>query len=207
MAMGFASLVGALAVLWLALGVAAAGELRIVAFGDSLTAGLGLKARDAFPAVLERHLRAQGLAVRIKNAGVTGDTSAGGRARLDWAVEGPVDLVILELGANDGLRAIPPKVMKHNLDWILARLRHRGIPVLLAGMRAPPNLGRRYGKAYAQVFQDLALKHRVPLYEFFLAGVAARPEFNQPDGLHPNAKGVRQIVERIAPDVIKALGR
>ncbi len=184
---------------------AVAAERVIVAFGDSLIAGFGLAEAEAFPAVLERRLRRDGLAVRVQNAGVSGDTTAGGRSRLDWALRAPVDLVILELGANDALRGVPPATAKRNLDAILTRLRDKGTPVLLAGMRAPPNLGRAYVSAFDAIFPALAAKHGVALYPFFLAGVAARPKLNQRDGLHPNAEGVRRIVEAILPHVKKAL--
>ncbi len=184
---------------------ALAAEPVVVAFGDSLTAGLGLSQRDAFPAVLERRLRQDGIQVRVRNAGVSGDTTAGGRSRLDWTLQGPVDLVILELGANDALRGVPAEAAKRNLDAILGRLASKGIPVLLAGMRAPPNHGRDYVRAFDAIFPALAAKHEVPLYPFFLAGVAARPGLNQQDGLHPNAEGVSRIVEGILPHVKLAL--
>ncbi|MDP6708848.1 MAG: arylesterase [Alphaproteobacteria bacterium] len=184
---------------------AAAAERVIVAFGDSLVAGYGLAQADAFPAVLQARLRRDGLDVRVRNAGVSGDTTAGGRARLDWALASPVDLVIVELGANDALRGVPPKTAKANLDAILARLKAKGVTVLIAGMRAPPNLGRGYVEAFDAIYPALAAKHALPLYPFFLEGVAARPELNQQDGLHPNAAGVRRIVEGIAPHVKAAL--
>lgn len=178
----------------------------IVAFGDSLTAGYGLENADAFPVRLEAELDAGGVAATVINSGVSGDTTAGGRARLDWSLpkEKP-DLVILELGANDGLRGVDPAETEANLDAMLAELGRRDIPVLLTGMMAPPNLGREYADAFNAVFPRLAEKHDVAFYPFFLDGVAADPTLNQPDGIHPNAKGVARIVERIAPYVVKAL--
>ncbi len=187
--------------------VAASQEAVIVAFGDSLTAGYGLEDADSFPVRLEAKLSADGIPARVINSGVSGDTTAGGRARLAWSLpEAKPDLVILELGANDGLRGIDPAEMEANLDAMLAELDQRNIPVLLAGMLAPPNLGREYAERYNAVFPRLAEKHGVAFYPFFLDGVAADPTLNQPDGLHPNASGVARIVERIAPYVSKALG-
>ena len=184
-----------------------ASERVIIAFGDSLTAGYGLASRQAFPAQLEDRLRRDGFDVRVRNAGVSGDTTAGGRARLDWSVTEPVDLVIVELGANDALRGIDPAVAKRNLDDILTRLVARDIAVLIAGMRAPPNLGAAYALTFDRIYPDLAAKHDLPLYPFFLEGVAAQPELNLSDGLHPNADGIRRIVDAIAPHVKAALGR
>lgn len=186
-------------------GRAGAAEQVVLAFGDSLTAGHGLRAEDGFPARLEEALLRRGLTVRVENAGVSGDTTAGGRARLDWVLSGPVDLVILELGANDGLRGVNPAVTRRNLDAMLDELTGRGIKVLLAGMRAPPNLGRSFGRSFNRIYDDLAEKHQVALYPFFLDGVAARPSLNQADGLHPNAKGVAEIVRRILPHVVRLL--
>ena len=182
-----------------------ADPLRIVVLGDSLTAGYGLSEGEAFPAQLEAALRDKGHSVRIVNAGVSGDTTAGGLARLDWALadgpDGPPDAVIVELGGNDGLRGFEPAVTKANLDTILTRVRERGLPVLLTGMLAPPNLGAEYGEEFAAVFPYLSEKHNVPLYPFFLDGVAGDPKLNQYDGIHPNAEGVREIVRRILPAV------
>ncbi len=171
----------------------------VVMLGDSLTAGYGLPVADALPTRLEAHLKGQGLAVRIRNAGVSGDTTAGGRARLAWSLAEKPDIVIVALGGNDGLRGIDPAETRANLDAILAELDRRGVKALLAGMVAPPNLGRDYGDAFDQVFPALAEKHGVAFYPFLLAGVAARPKLNQPDGIHPNAEGVAVIVERLAP--------
>ena len=177
----------------------------IVAFGDSLTAGYGLPPEDAFPARLEAHLKRQRPDARVINAGVSGDTTSGGLARLDWALSDRPDVVIVELGANDALRGIAPSLTRANLDRILARLVKRGTKVLLTGMRAPPNLGRDYGAEFAAIFPDLAAKHGVALYPFFLEGVAAEPSLNQHDGIHPNAEGVALIVERLAPYLLKLI--
>ncbi len=185
--------------LWAA-GARAAGDgPLVVMLGDSLTAGYGLGAEDALPARLEANLRAGGTPVRIRNAGVSGDTTAGGRARLDWALAGEPAIVVVALGANDGLRAIDPSETRTNLDLILADLKSRGIRVLLAGMLAPPNLGRDYGRAFDALFPELAEKHGVAFYPFLLDGVAADPALNQADGMHPNAEGVEVIAERMAP--------
>ncbi|MBS28844.1 MAG: arylesterase [Alphaproteobacteria bacterium] len=178
----------------------------IVAFGDSLTAGFGLEDDDSFPVRLAAALRREGVPATVINSGVSGDTTAGGRARLEWSLPEAVDLVIVELGANDGLRGIDPVNTAANLDWILKRLRARRIPVLLTGMLAPPNLGREYAQAFDPLFARLAARHDVAFYPFFLEGVAAEPALNQSDGLHPNAAGVARIVTRITPYVIRALG-
>ncbi len=178
---------------------------RIAVLGDSLTAGYGLPVGDAFPSRLEAALRAEGIAVEVLSAGVSGDTTAGGRARLDWVLADRPDAVIVELGANDGLRGIDPEATFANLDAIVARLKAERVAVLLAGMRAPPNLGREYGAAFNDIYPRLAAKHDVALYPFFLDGVAARSELNQTDGMHPNARGVAVIVERIAPYVKRLL--
>jgi acyl-CoA thioesterase I len=180
---------------------AAMRPLKLVALGDSLTAGYGLPGEAAFPAVLERALRANGYTVSIANAGVSGDTTSGGLARLDWSVPDGTDGVILELGANDMLRGIDPNIPRQALDEILARLRERGIPVLLTGMYASRNLGPDYVARFEAIFPDLAKKHGVPLYPFFLDGVAGVRELTLPDGLHPTAKGVQVVVERILPTV------
>jgi len=177
----------------------------IVALGDSLTAGYGLPPEQAFPTVLERKLAAAGKAVRIQNAGVSGDTTAGGRARVGWALADKPQFVILELGANDALRGIDPRQTETNLDAILGELKGRGVKVLLTGMRAPPNLGREYAEAFDGIFPRLAAKHGVPLYPFFLDGVAAERELNQADGIHPNGRGVEIIAERIAPYVLRLI--
>jgi acyl-CoA thioesterase-1 len=176
-----------------------AAACRIAVLGDSLTAAYGLDLADGFPAKLEHALQAQGYDCAVLDAGVSGDTSAGGLARLDWMLADQPSHVIVELGANDGLRALPVEQMAQNLDQIITRLQDEGIPVLLAGMLAPPNLGREYGAAFEAVFPRLAQEHDVPLYPFFLEGVAVVPALNQPDGIHPNSAGVAEIVRRILP--------
>lgn len=179
--------------------------VNILVLGDSLTAGYGLAPEEAFPVKLEQRLKKEGRNVRVLNGGVSGDTSAGGRARLDWALADKPDAVIVELGANDGLRGLEPAQMKDNLDAIIADLKKRNIAVLLAGMRAPPNFGPRYGAEFDAVYPSLAKKHAVPLYPFFLDGVAAEPALNQRDGIHPNRDGVRVIVDRITSYVLRLL--
>jgi acyl-CoA thioesterase-1 len=184
---------------------AASDPLRVLAFGDSLTAGYGLPKAQSFTAQLERALTDEGLAVTVIDAGVSGDTSAGGRARLDWTLAGTADggpdAVIVELGANDALRGIDPRITYDNLDAILGELKRRNLPVLLAGMRAPPNMGAEYTEAFDGIYPRLAEKHGVALYPFFLDGVAADPDLNQADGIHPNARGVAVIVKRMSPAV------
>jgi acyl-CoA thioesterase I len=182
---------------------AAAAEppVRIVALGDSLTAGHGLPANAAFPARLERALKAKGLAVAIANAGVSGDTASGGLARLAWAVPEGTDAVIVELGANDMLRGVDPKVTRKAIEEIVRRLTERRIAVLLAGMRAAPNLGPDYGGAFEAIYSEVAAKYDVLLYPFFLDGVATDAKLNQGDGIHPTAAGVDAIVARILPKV------
>lgn len=185
--------------------VSAASPTRILVLGDSLSAGYGLPAGEAFPVKLGIKLRAAGHNVKMLNGGVSGDTSAGGRARLSWALADKPHFAIIELGANDGLRGLDPEAMRENLDDIITRLKAAGIGVLLTGMRAPPNIGPDYGKAFNRVFPDLAKKHHVLLYPFFLEGVAAIPELNQHDGIHPNPRGVAVIVDRIMPFVVRLL--
>jgi acyl-CoA thioesterase-1 len=175
--------------------------VRVAVLGDSLTAGYGLREEDAFPARLERALRDEGLAVTVENAGVSGDTSAGGRARLGWLLASQPDAVIVELGGNDALRGLDPGRLEENLGAILAELAARGVPALLAGMRAPPNLGPAYVRAFDAVFPRLAKRHGALFYPFFLEGVAGAPGLAQPDGIHPNARGVDEIVARILPRV------
>lgn len=189
----------------LAATAAEAAPVRLMAFGDSLTHGYGLAPGETFPEQLEAALRADGLDVTVLNAGNSGDTTAGGLARLDWALADDPDAVILELGANDGLRGLDPEATYENLDSMLAKLGDAGLPVLLAGMLAPPNLGREYGEAFNAVYPRLAKKHDVPLYPFFLDGVAAQAALNQRDGIHPNAEGVAEIVARIKPHVVRLL--
>jgi acyl-CoA thioesterase-1 len=184
---------------------AAGAEKTILALGDSLVAGYGLEKADSFPTELEEALRAEGHDVRVINAGVSGDTSKGGLARVDWLFADKPDLMLLELGANDGLRGLPPAQTEENLAAIIEKAQDAGVPVLLAGMMAPPNLGREYGEEFNAVFPRLAERYDVAFYPFFLDGVAAEPELNQGDGMHPNAAGVDVIVERILPHVIDAL--
>ncbi len=179
--------------------------VRVVALGDSLTAGLGLEPKDAFPAKLEAALRARGFDVAVENAGVSGDTSKAALQRLDWAIHADADAVIVELGANDALRGIDPNETHSSLAAIVTRLKQRGIAVLLTGMKAPPNLGRSYAEAFAEIYPRIAQDSGVTLYAFFLEGVAAEPGLNQPDGLHPNAQGVEEIVRRILPKVEELL--
>ncbi len=166
---------------------------RIVALGDSLTAGLGLDPSEAWPALVQQKLDEAGYDYRMVNAGVSGDTTAGGVRRLDWALEGNVKVLVLELGANDGLRGLSPDEMRRNLDTIITEARSRGIAVLLCGMEAPPNFGPDYTQAYRTVFSDLARKHDVAFLPFFLDGVAGESRFNQSDGIHPNAEGTRRV--------------
>jgi acyl-CoA thioesterase I len=180
---------------------AEAAACRIAVLGDSLTAAYGLDVADGFPARLEQALRERGYACAVLDAGVSGDTSAGGLGRLDWMLADQPSHVIVELGANDGLRALPPELMAQNLDGIVTRLKDEGIPVLLTGMLAPPNLGRDYGAAFEAVFPRLAQEHDLPLYPFFLDGVAGEALLNQGDGVHPTADGIAIIVERILPTV------
>ena len=181
--------------------------LKIVAFGDSLTAGLGLPAGAAFPARLEAALKAKGHAVTIVNAGVSGDTASGGLGRLDWSVPDDTDAVILELGANDALRGVDAKTTKAALDAILGKLEARRVPVLLAGMAAPRNMGADYVRAFDAIYPALASTHRVVFYPFFLEGVATDPKLNQGDGLHPTAAGVDVIVARMLPSVEALIAR
>jgi len=188
-------------------GIAADAPVKIVAFGDSLTAGFGLAAEAAFPARLQAALQAKGIAVEIANAGVSGDTASAGLARLDWSVPEGTDAVILELGANDALRGIDPPVTRAALDNMLRRLEQRHIAVLLAGMRAPPNMGPDYVASFDAIFPQLADAHDVVFYPFFLDGVAADRRLNQPDGLHPTRQGVDVIVRGILPKVEELIAR
>lgn len=180
---------------------ARAEPIRLVAFGDSLTAGLGLLANQAFPTKLEAALKAGGHDVLIENAGVSGDTATAGLARLDWSIPDGTKGVILELGANDALRGLDPAITEKALDDTLARLKARGIPVLLTGMLAPPNMGAAYKQRFDAIYPALAKKYGVPLYPFFLDGVAGDVKLNQADGIHPLAQGVDIIVARMLPAV------
>ena len=190
-----------LALLVLLVNPAAAREVTLLALGDSLTAGYGLQPSDAFPVKLEAALRAKGYQVKVVNAGVSGDTALDGYSRLDWALSEEVDAVIVELGANDALRGLPPSQAEQALDKLLARLAEKRLPVLLAGMRAPPNLGPEYQAAFDNMYPRRAQKHGALLYPFFLDGVAAETKLNQADGMHPNPAGVDVIVSRILPSV------
>lgn len=175
--------------------------IRIAAFGDSLSSGYGLRQSQAFPAQLQKELKARGHNVVISNAGVAGDTTAAGLARLDWAIGDDVDAVILEFGANDALRGIDPKVTRENLQKILAKLNARGLPVLLTGMRSPANWGDTYADDFDAIFPALAKEHSLEFYPFFLEGVVLNAKLNQDDGMHPNTKGVAEIVRQIIPSV------
>ena len=187
-------------------GSADAKPIKIVVLGDSLSAGLGLSAPAAFPERLKNALKFKGIAVDISNAGVSGDTSSGGRDRLDWSVPEGTQAVIVELGANDALRGTDPSVTRAALTDILTRLKARGIAVLLCGMLAPPNYGSDYSARFNAIYPDLAKSFGVPLYPFFLEGVAADARLNQADGMHPTAEGVDVIVRNILPTVEAFLG-
>jgi len=178
----------------------------ILDFGDSITAGYGLPAGQAFPVRLETWLHEHGIAARVVNAGVSGDTTAGGLARLDWALADKPDLVILALGANDALRGIEPSTVRDNLDKIIVKIQTSGAKLLLVGMLAPANWGEDYKRAFDLIFPELARIHHLPLYPFLLEGVAMKPELNQPDGLHPNERGVAILVDKIAPMVADLIG-
>lgn len=179
--------------------------LKLVALGDSLTAGYNLPGSAAFPTVLEKLLRDKGISVEVANAGVSGDTSQGGLERLDWSVPDGTDGVILELGANDALRGVDPALTETSLDAIVTRLKARGIPVLLAGMYAPRSNGPDYVARFDAIYPKLAEKHELILYPFFLDGIAGDRVLNQPDMLHPTAEGVRVIAQRILPTVERFL--
>lgn len=202
------ALIGCLALLMGAIPAKAADRpVKIVALGDSLTAGYGLTRQEAFPDRLEKALKAKGIAVEIENAGVSGDTASGGLSRLDWSVADGTDAVIIELGANDMLRGIDPKVTRTALEAIIERLKARNIEVLLSGMRAAPNMGEEYLRGFDAIFPDLAAKHELVYYPFFLDGVAAQTKFSLQDGIHPNAAGVSRIVSSIMPKVEELIAR
>ena len=182
-------------------------RLRLLVLGDSLTAGYGLLPQYTFPARLEARLKTKGFKVKVLNGGVSGDTSAGGKARLNWALKEKPHYVVLELGANDGLRGLNPNAMRSNLNAIIIRLIKANIPVLLTGMKAPPNLGSEYIQKFNRVFPELAEKHGILFYPFFLLGVATKQELNLRDGIHPNKRGVEVIVDGIMPFVVRLLSK
>lgn len=187
---------------------AAAQDRYVLAFGDSLTAGYGLRSGEGFAPQLEDTLRRNGIRAHVINGGVSGNTAGQGRARLKWTLDGlkvKPDLAIVALGANDMLRGLPPSRTREDLDAIMAEFKHRDIPVVLAGMFAPPNLGLRYMTEFNSIFPDLARKYGAPLYPFFLAGVVGDPKLNLPDRVHPNFQGVKKMVSGIAPTIIRAL--
>jgi acyl-CoA thioesterase-1 len=181
--------------------------IRIVAFGDSLSAGYGLRPSQSFPAQLQKELRARGHNVVVDNAGVSGDTSAAGLARIAWAIGNDADAVIVEFGANDALRGIDPKVTRANMQKIVAKLNAKRIPVLLTGMRSPTNWGATYSEDFDAIFPDLAKEHSLIFYPFFLDGVVFDTKLNQRDGIHPNARGVAAIVKAMLPQVEKLLAK
>jgi acyl-CoA thioesterase-1 len=189
---------------------AEAKDVHVLAFGDSLTAGYGLPPGQGFAPQLEDMLRRNGVRAFVTNAGVSGNTAAQGRARLKWTLDGlkaKPDLAIVALGANDMLRGLPPRQTRADLDAIVTELKRRGIPVLIAGMLAAPNLGSRYMAEYNRIFPDLAREHGTELYPFFLAGVAGNPSLALPDRVHPNFQGIKKMVSGITPTVLRALGR
>lgn len=195
----------ALAFVFLMTNAAAAQTVTLLALGDSLTAGYGLQPSDAFPVKLEAALIARGHDVKVINGGIAGDTALDGASRVDWALSEEVDAVIVEFGANDALRGLPVPQAEQALDQLLTKLAERKLPVLLAGMRAPPNLGQDYQAAFDGMYPRLAEKHGSLLYPFFLDGVAAETKLNQADGMHPNPAGVDVIVSRILPSVERLL--
>ncbi len=203
--MAFKYLVLAGFALLLGLGAAVAEPVRIVGLGDSLMAGYNLDPGQGFTDRLQAALRARGHDVTVDNAGVSGDTSSGGLSRLDWSVPDGTQLVVLELGANDMLRGIEPEITEKNLDTMMERLKARDIAVLVAGMRAAPNLGEAYGRAFDAIYPRLAEKYGAALYPFFLDGVAGEPSLQLEDGMHPNAEGVERMVEAMLPAVEKAI--
>jgi acyl-CoA thioesterase I len=202
---GFAACLMLVPTLWA--NEAGAQEAVIVAFGDSLTAGFGLDQNQTFPAQLEEALRMRGHDVKIVNAGVSGDTAAAGLARLDWAMPKDASAVIIELGANDALLGLDPAATKATLEKIIAEMQARGLPILLAGMEAPRNMGKPYVDAFSALYRDLATRYDLVLYPFFLEGVALDETLTLGDGLHPNAKGVARIVQGILPKAEELLAR
>lgn len=178
---------------------------RIVAFGDSLTAGLGVATEDTYPARLQRRLDEQGLRYRVINAGVSGDTTAGGLRRVEWVLKSHPDMVILELGGNDGLRGLNVQETKANLEQIIQRCQEASVTVVLAGMKLPPNYGADYTKAFEAIYPALAKRYRVPLIPFFLDGVAGSASLNQADGIHPTSEGYRIITEKVLEQITPLL--
>jgi acyl-CoA thioesterase-1 len=183
---------------------------RVVALGDSLTAGLGLSSPEAYPSVLQQRIDAAGYRFEVVNAGVSGDTSAGGLSRLDWSLDGDVRVLVVALGGNDGLRGLPPDEMKRNLGDIIRRARLRDIGVLLAGMESPTNMGPDYRRRFHEVFPEVAREYRTAFLPFLLDGVAGRPDLNQRDGIHPTAEGARVVADhvwRVLEPMLRALSR
>jgi acyl-CoA thioesterase I len=185
---------------------AASVQGTIVAMGDSLTAGLGVDETDAYPAQLQKKLAAGGHPFKVVNAGVSGETSSGALSRIGWVISAlKPELIILETGANDGLRGIDPDVLRNNLDRIVSVIKADKIPVILCGMKMVPNLGPVFTRAFTDIYPEIARKHAIPLIPFFLEGVAGKPQYNQPDGLHPTAEGYRLIVDHIYPYILTAV--
>jgi len=200
-------LITPLALVMLLVATASADERVIVAFGDSLTAGLGVPADQAYPAVLAAKLKAEGYPYRVVNAGVSGDTTAGGLRRLDWALRLAPEIVIVELGTNDALRGQDLMTVRSNLDQIVGRFQAAGARVLIAGMRLPPNYGLRYTTEFQRMYEDVAKQRRAPLMPFFLDGVGGNARLNQADGIHPTAEGYRIVVDRLWPYLRPLLAR
>ena len=195
----------AVSIFMLSVSAAYADAVRLMIFGDSLVAGYGLDRVTAFPRQLESRLKARGFDVEVLNAGVSGDTTSSGRSRLDWTLAEMPDAMMIVLGGNDMLRGVDPSVTRRNLDKILGSLKDKNIPVMLCGMLASPNLGADYQAEFDSIYPELAAKYGIAFYPFFLEGVALVPKFNQPDGIHPNALGVRKIVVSMIDDVGKFL--
>ena len=185
----------------------ASAKPRIVFLGDSLTAGLGLPGDQSFPSLIGRRLAERGYDYEIVNAGVSGDTSAGGVRRLDWSLEGDVRVLVLALGANDGLRGLPTDELKKNLAAVIERAAARGITVVMAGMEAPPNFGAAYTREFREVYAELAREHQVRFVPFLLQGVAGLPALNQPDGIHPNARGAQIVADLVWAELEPVLRR
>ena len=201
------SFVLALLVIAVAIPQAFAETRKVLVLGDSIAAGFGLPVSEALPAKLEAKLRAEGHDVRVINAGVSGDTTAAGLARLDWVLGGKPDFAVVQLGANDMLRGLSPAETRKNLDIILTQLDKASVPTLLVGMKAGRNLGADYAKSFDGVFPDLAKTHNIELYPFLLDGIALDPRLNQGDGIHPNERGVAVLVDRLTPYVVRLLQR